>query len=365
MIVVIADDFTGAAELGGIGLRYRLTTEISTTVNAATGADLLVIAADTRSMGQAAAMEEMKKITRQIKALQPEWIFKKVDSVLRGHVVPEIGVQLDVLQWPLALVVPANPALGRTITDGRYFFNGLPVHQSSFAGDPEFPIGSSDIRDMVKAPVAVERVTDALPAAGIVVGEVRDTGDLLAWAGRIGPGMLLAGASGFFTAILDSKGASGRFSAVPHAAGGKTLLVSGTTFENSRTAIRRVLESGGPVSYMPDGSSDRWVEEIILLLRDRGKAIVAVDTGGARSALELRTVTAKVVQQVLQQVKIGELIIEGGSTAYAILQQAGLHTFFPEEELAPGVIRMRAPEAPGLYITVKPGSYHWPESIKL
>ena len=361
MIAVIADDFTGAAELGGIGLRHQLATEVNTTVNTATDADLLVIAADTRSMGRDAAVEEMSAITRQIKALRPEWIFKKVDSVLRGHVVPEIEVMLDVLQWPLALLVPANPALGRTITGGRYFFNGLPVHQSAFAGDPEFPIGSSHIRDMLKASVEVKKVTDSFSATGIVVGEVANEGDLAVWSKRIQPGTLLAGASGFFSAILKAKSVEGRYSPDPRPAGKPVLFVSGTTFTSSREAIRQLLENGGPVRYMSDG----WIEAVVGQLNEGGKAIIAVGDGDSRPALQLRTDMAAGVGQVLQRVAIGELIIEGGSTAYAILQEAGLHTFFPEEDLAPGVIRMRAPEAPGLYITVKPGSYRWPESIKL
>lgn len=32
MIAVIADDFTGAAEIGGIGLHYELKVEIATAV---------------------------------------------------------------------------------------------------------------------------------------------------------------------------------------------------------------------------------------------------------------------------------------------------------------------------------------------
>ena len=44
MIVVIADDLTGAAELGGLALRYGLATEITTTVNATSTAELLIIA---------------------------------------------------------------------------------------------------------------------------------------------------------------------------------------------------------------------------------------------------------------------------------------------------------------------------------
>ena len=43
MIVVIADDLTGAAELGGLGLRHGLTVEIVTDTDQYSQKDLLVI----------------------------------------------------------------------------------------------------------------------------------------------------------------------------------------------------------------------------------------------------------------------------------------------------------------------------------
>ncbi|MDE7027792.1 nucleotide-binding domain containing protein [Duncaniella freteri] len=52
-----------------------------------------------------------------------------------------------------------------------------------------------------------------------------------------------------------------------------------------------------------------------------------------------------------------ELIIEGGATAYASLQKLGWDTFTITDEIAPGVIRMRAPN--GTHVTMKPGSYPW------
>ena len=59
MIAVIADDLTGAAELGGIGLRHGLKTEVRTIAGTKLppATDLLVIAADSRSKPQAAAIE--------------------------------------------------------------------------------------------------------------------------------------------------------------------------------------------------------------------------------------------------------------------------------------------------------------------
>jgi D-threonate/D-erythronate kinase len=95
MIAVIADDFTGAAELAGIGLRYHLNVELGAQVNKDTKADLFVVATDTRSMGEAEAVQEMEKHTRELMALRPEMIFKKTDSVLRGHVLAEMRAQLS------------------------------------------------------------------------------------------------------------------------------------------------------------------------------------------------------------------------------------------------------------------------------
>src|SRR5579871_4890122 len=110
MIAVIADDITGAAELGGIGLRHGLNTELRTVVDDHSKADLLVIATDTRSKPEEEAVAEMVRLTRQLKELGPTFIYKKADSVLRGHVMAELEAQLKVLSYQRALLIPANPA---------------------------------------------------------------------------------------------------------------------------------------------------------------------------------------------------------------------------------------------------------------
>jgi len=67
---------------------------------------------------------------------------------------------------------------------------------------------------------------------------------------------------------------------------------------------------------------------------------------------------------VFDRLSINELLIEGGSTASAILKQLCLCRFFPVEELATGVIRMQTENKPELYITLKPGSYAWPQAVQ-
>src|SRR5262249_22263886 len=104
MIVVIADDITGAAELGGIGLRHGLVTEVCTVVGGSVDAaiGLLVVAADTRSKGVEEAVKDMRNITGLVKELGPSWVYKKTDSVLRGHVVDELNVHMEVLGFSRA-----------------------------------------------------------------------------------------------------------------------------------------------------------------------------------------------------------------------------------------------------------------------
>ena len=59
----------------------------------------------------------------------------------------------------------------------------------------------------------------------------------------------------------------------------------------------------------------------------------------------------------------GELLVEGGATAAAILQRLHLQAFTPVEELAPGVIRMQVAGNRQLCLTLKPGSYDWPAAL--
>src|SRR6185437_7979141 len=81
-------------------------------------------------------------------------------------------------------------------------------HESAFSIDPEFPILSSDVQEMLRTrqqPVQVRRPEEELPVRGIIVGEVHDESDLRRWAQRLPYRMLAAGAAGFFRALLEAR----------------------------------------------------------------------------------------------------------------------------------------------------------------
>ncbi|MHC4528562.1 MAG: four-carbon acid sugar kinase family protein, partial [Planctomycetota bacterium] len=66
MIVVIADDFTGDAELAGVGWRYALNTELQTLFDPASDAHLLVIDADSRSRSPQQAADRVRNMANQL-----------------------------------------------------------------------------------------------------------------------------------------------------------------------------------------------------------------------------------------------------------------------------------------------------------
>ncbi|RYF45825.1 MAG: rhomboid family intramembrane serine protease, partial [Cytophagaceae bacterium] len=175
-------------------------------VDPASTADLLVIATDARSVSESEAVAEMVAVSRALVPMEPLLIYKKVDSVLRGHIMAETLAQIAVLRLKKALVVSANPALGRTIVNGQYYVQGALIHQTHFSEDPEFPITESDVHKRFSA--NVDRLTvqphyGSYSEAEIIIGEVADETDLQAWVRRLDAQTLPCGGSGFFTAILD------------------------------------------------------------------------------------------------------------------------------------------------------------------
>jgi D-threonate/D-erythronate kinase len=368
MIAVIADDFTGAAELAGISLRYGLKVALSLDKASSTNEDILVVSNNSRSLSKQDALNATKKAVQNVVAIKPFFIYKKIDSVLRGHVIDEINIQMQMTGYNKAFILPANPSLGRTIKDGKYFVDGQKIHETAFATDPEFPINSSSIIEMPGYDqVNVLKHTDLLPEQGIVIGEAETSNDVIAWTNKIDKSWMLAGAGDFYESILQrqfSLKEERNFQlALP------CLYVCGTSFDKSKNFIRKVDEKSGCVAYLTGKKETEnigrdFFQQVSDAFKIHGRAIVAYDENSvpySASATLLRTIMAKAVRQVMERETIAELFIEGGSTATAIFEELNIKNLTPVNELQRGALRMKAGS---LYITVKPGSYELPLQIK-
>jgi uncharacterized protein YgbK (DUF1537 family) len=228
-------------------------------------------------------------------------------------------------------------------------------------------------------PLIIQQADEPLKHAGIIVAEAETEDDLQKWAIKADEGWLLAGGSGFFSEVLKKN--YGQPKEVPErypgSMGVPLLMVCGTTFFKSVETVARLKQRGGWVSYMPEriiqepdpGANlfDEWCGEIVSFAKTCGKAIIAVEANVAeRWAADpenIRNKISVVVKKALEQINFNELLVEGGSTAFAVLKHINCTKFYPVEELSPGVIRMIMAGRDGQHLTIKPGSYNWPPHI--
>src|SRR5262249_55497674 len=147
--------------------------------------DVLCIDTDSRSCSPKLAGQRAAAAARLLSKLGAIWIYKKVDSVLRGQVTAEIESILQQLGLRRALLAPANPGLGRLNPNGRYYVKGRPIHKTEFARDPEYPRASPNVLDLLGRSTLSIRVCSVgapLPDSGIVVCQVGASADLKHWA---------------------------------------------------------------------------------------------------------------------------------------------------------------------------------------
>ncbi|WP_372772564.1 four-carbon acid sugar kinase family protein [Mangrovibacterium sp.] len=381
MIAVIADDFTGAAEIGGVGLQRGLKVLIETMVSGTGNPDLLVIVSDTRSMEVEKAKEKIKTLTSQLLKLKPRFIYKKLDSVLRGNIYEELISQQEVEGKKRVIVIPANPHFNRIIKDGIYYVEEVSLAETSFANDPEFPLTSSKVADIIgNDPSLINclNVTEELPESGFIVGNVLSDTDLKNWAKRIDDQSVFGGGAGFFEAVLNLEFAPKiRRGSLQIADGQKALFIFGSTFPKTVEFITR-LKTGGMAfinlseEYFQDwghrkGDIDEMAENIAGWLNQDRKVVVTTifsDSPGVEISPELvRQEIGLLVKKVFQLAEINELYIEGGATASQIMRNLNISHLTPVRELDYGIIQMKVEAYPGLNLITKPGSYSWPDCV--
>jgi len=367
MIRVFADDLTGAAELAGICKDHALNTLLAVVPTAANHAEAIVYCTDSRSLDLAAALNITQQFLEPSSIAKEEMVYKKTDSVLRGHVVEELLLQMQHLGYRRVLFIPENPSMGRIISKGQYFVNGQLLSETAFAHDPEFPRKTADVVAMLAghgANVHVLLSGDALPETGIIVGEATCKEDLEKWASRIDQGMMLAGGGDFFQAILQQR--LGAPKPTPLSTLQQPYLyISGTSFQASVSFIQSLAGERRLVHYIDAAVLEgiglqTWLSNCANGLKENQKAVVAFHPSlqgqTLYSALMLRNKMASIISALLSMTTIKEIMIEGGSTAMAILDELNLPYWVPDAVFRRGVVRLR--DAHQQYaITLKPGSY--------
>lgn len=345
--VILADDFTGAAEMAGIAWRSGRSVDFCTSLPNVLVSEVTVIDTDTRLLSEAEASERIRDICQRIRGWGVSRVFKKVDSVLRGPIRAEAEAAVTSLGRSGAVLLSANPTKSRMIVDGRYRVDGVPLHETDFARDPIHPALTDSVRERVgESPVL--RTPDATSWE-----DVREV------AASLDPGVLPIGAADFYTAW--SEAPSWSMPAEP--THGTRLWLGGSQ------AIREAREEacdrfGIPVVEWNGEATEEWERAAKSAFELQGRVALEVGRIMTREPGDVLAAFRGIGSRLVKRLSPDYVFIEGGAISSAVMDALGWDRFRVVREWSLGVVGVRPVDETGASeLVVKPGSYPWPNSV--
>jgi 4-hydroxythreonine-4-phosphate dehydrogenase len=378
-IGIVADDLTGAADTAVAFLADGVSVLVRWPDRAG-GRDWLsidaqVLAVDTR--GRATDLECARGMTCEVvsafRACGVGTLYKKIDSMLRGHVGGEVRAALD--GWhpgSIAVVAPAFPAAGRTTLNGYQCVDGMPLAGrepvTATLEQAGIPTRHADL-DCVRSAALDEMFRASVIDAAAIVCDAEDEADLAAIA-RAGAGLdspiVWVGSGGLAHAIASKHRTAGSGPRPLHPKlSGPLLFVVGSTAEIARGQADHLAAAGVrhvavPVASLAGGLSTaradfgpeirnhfRAGEDVLVTVRPDGEKHIEDAALMARLGELLRTCATSA----------GGLVLTGGDTAIGVLQAWGTLAIRLVDEIAPGIVLATAVGPLSIPVVTKAGSF--------
>lgn len=384
MITVVADDLTGAAEMAGVCLRYGITVSFGIDTLPETSAEVTIVATDSRSMSENDAYNIHNQLAEKILQRSPNHIiFKKCDSVLRGHVLTELSALMTVFTKSSVLLQPSNPHGNRCIQNGIYYVNETEIAKTSFNTDPDFPAKTSNVKQLLSNRSSIGNTIEIhtgriskINSKGIFIPDCKNEKDLIENLKLFSNDILIGGSAAFFQQFLVKLTlASSKKSTEKLHFSSNYLLVSGSTHSESIAFSEMLQKQNCPMLKFPkvllkevidEENLNAWTQEVSETYNKHKKLGLRISNdviSFKNSSKILKNRLSFVVKSFLKQSNCNELFFEGGATTYDVLKMLEWHSFTPIAELRLGVVRMQYNHNPKTHITLKPGSYNWPTGL--
>jgi uncharacterized protein YgbK (DUF1537 family) len=375
---VIADDFTGANDVGvqfkKQWLRTIVLTDIRSIKSVMDEADVIVIDTESRMQPPSIAYEKVKRTARALKKLGVKIIYKKVDSTLRGNIGAEIEAVMDALETRLSVVAPAFPSNSRVTVGGYQLVNSKPITQTDFAYDPINPVEESHVPTLIQTQTKrkVGYVTLSTVRAGL-----QSLKDEILMQQRMGKEIIVADAEtqddlkliGDATVNLDALpcGSAGLADGIARALrlpSRSMLVISGSVNNVTMQQIskaRKVLNAHVielDTLNLIKGEKRKELRKVIdkaIIAANEGKDVIIKSAKSREHATKtlrygkkmglteieisekIFSCLGEICEAIVKKGKIGGIALFGGSTAIKIIKRFGALGTKIEGEVSPGV----------------------------
>jgi 4-phospho-D-threonate 3-dehydrogenase / 4-phospho-D-erythronate 3-dehydrogenase len=329
-VLVLADDVSGAAEAAAAFIGRGLDVEVHLR-DGLPSTSVTVVDLHTRRLTDEDAEHA---VTQALSSADGVRVIIKIDSLLRGHVQATVRAATSTGR-PVVLAA-GNPALGRTVSGGVVFVDGVPLSQTGLWG-----------AESTSPPDSIAEAVGHAPGVRIV--DITEDADLDVVVAEATPETILIGTGALTAAVARTMPARAAGHFVPPSS--RTVMVVGTA-DSSFSAQLRELEAEG-IDVVRIDSGD--------LLAGRAATPTAVDSvaividgpvapeNAHRLVHALADVAAKMIDGSTH------LVLTGGETARAVLDRLGVARMKPVAEIHPGAIASIAPH--GRIVVTRPGSF--------
>lgn len=404
LMIVIADDLTGANDTGVQFARQGLKTEVlleGTPIGDSYDAEIVVADTNSRAVKSDLAYKLVQQAAEQAYNAGYRHYYKKMDSTLRGNVGVEIKAILDLGYHEFALVMPAFPQNGRTTVGGHHLVQGVPLAATEIAKDPKCPvtetvlpklleqqtgckIGHIGINELNQEETIIIKAIRSYIADGckiitcdawleqhfeLVARSVLQVTDQVLWCGSAGLAECLPQVLGWSESVLNKK---------------PILVVAGSVSAVTRGQVERLLAKGFKLieievsEHLPwqSGSQLSCLEEALASLAGGENVVLAsgydpssvekAKAAGAElglSSLEVSNCTAEILGQVgsaiLRRQEVAGVVLTGGDTAVSVCRALGVKGIRVLEEVVSGIPfgSMTTDEGKSLHVVTKAGAF--------
>jgi D-threonate/D-erythronate kinase len=405
LLAVVGDDLSGVVSVSGELASRGLATVLPTGTKSsaehlleqlASGPEsgmgtVIAVTTDSRHDPPDVAREKVLAASRALSGVAV--LVKKVDSLLRGNIGPELAAAMEGSGSEVALCVFAAPSQGRTTVGSTQLLNGEPVGQNDPGSYLRFGSRGANIMDLLQEDFgdrvrslhldvvrrgkdAIREELDALldDSPAVVVCDATEVGHVAdCVAAAISRGIrLLVGTSDLCGAVADALVAEGHIKA-----GLPVLIVSGTASRAGRLQVEDVASEGAanllevPVEATRAGNVEEYVSQAATLLGAGENVLVCPErppTSGEK--VEASPAVARVLAEVgvgaLRRSRVCGVVATGGETAEAMLNQLDAEGLVIGRDVIPGVpeaVILGGPHA-GLRFVAKTGAYGGHDALR-
>jgi len=342
---LVADDLTGACD-SAVHFAVRGRHVVVPVAAGAQGVEGSVVAINTNSRSlEPAAARNAIVAAAGLPAGSPRFLFKKIDSTLRGHPGIEISAMLTSFGCNAALVCPAFPNMSRVVEGGLLLVPDAPdFHPIQVAAY----LRSQNVTGCIHT--RREAIPNAIAAgARVVVADAvcdADLDQIAAIGLALDIRVLWAGSGGLAAALARTLAIKPRPLAETLSRG-PVLFCLGSDHP-ATTAQQAALVAERQALVAHAGLTD--TREIAGALISDRPVVLRLFPGRASAAW---------VQQLAASVRLAALALCGGDTAEEICRTAGVHWIEILDEIIPGVPRgvMRGGVFDGVPTVTKSGAF--------